>query len=244
MPPRIAFDLDGTLADFAGAYGRIADGLFPGWRGGGAPPADAAADEPTPADAAPDEPAAPDSAPDEPPPPGAAQRLSRRRQEAVWRSIRSTSDFWLTLEPIDPEAIPRLHERASRLGWDTFFVTQRPATAGASVQQQTQRWLAEQGFALPSVIVHAGSRGRLAAALELDFLVDDTVQHCVDALSESAATPILVDAAPDPATAANARRLGIELCAGPAESLELIERAAASGTLRSLARGARRRLRW
>ena len=229
MPPRIAFDLDGVLADFAGAYERIADELHPGWRSSAAPPPDAAPDEQTP-------PAIP--------PPGAAQRLSRRRQDAVWRSIRSTPDFWLTLEPIDPEAIPRLQERALRLGWDTFFVTQRPATAGAAVQRQTQLWLVEQGFALPSVIVHTESRGRLAAALELDFLVDDTVQHCVDTVSASAATPILVDAEPDPATGANARRLGIELCAGPAESLALIEQAAASGTLRSLARRARRRIGW
>ena len=222
---RIAFDLDGVLADFAGAYERIAQRLFPA-----APPD---------TDAAPDE-----REPSAAPPPGAAPRLSHRRQHAVWKSIRSTPDFWTTLEPIDPEAIPRLAERASRLGWDTFFVTQRPATAGAAVQRQTQRWLVEQGFALPSVITHAGSRGRLAAALELDFLVDDTLQHCVDAVSESAATPILVDADPDRTTEVNARRLGIELCAGLAESLALIERAAASGTLRSLARSARRRIGW
>ena len=29
MPPRIAFDLDGVLADFGAAYGRVADSLFP-----------------------------------------------------------------------------------------------------------------------------------------------------------------------------------------------------------------------
>ena len=216
------------LADFAGAYERIADGLFPGWRSSAAPP-DAAADNGEPSVA---------------PPRGAALRLSRRRRDAVWKSIRSTPDFWTSLEPIDPEAIPRIAERASRVGWDIFFVTQRPATAGAAVQRQTQRWLVEQGFELPSVIVHTESRGLLAAALELDFLVDDTVQHCVDAVSASAATPILVDAEPDPATEANARRLGIELCAGPAESLALIEQAAASGALRSLARSARRRIGW
>ena len=119
-------------------------------------------------------------------------RLSPRRRDRVWREIRSTPDFWLTLDPVDPAVVARLHERAADRRWETFFVTQRPATAGDTVQRQTQRWLVGQGFALPSVVVHDGSRGRLAAALELDFLVDDTVRHCVDVVSQSSAKAVLV----------------------------------------------------
>ena len=226
---RVAFDLDGVLANFSGAYERIADELFPGWRSKTAAPASAVSAEGPPSRELGKE---------------AVGRLSRRRRRDVWNRLRSTHDFWLTLDPIDPEAIPRLQERALHLGWETFFITQRPATVGSTVQLQTQRWLAEHGFALPTVIVHMGSRGRLAAALELDILVDDTVQHCVDALSASSATPILVNAEPDPVTSANARQLGFEICAGPCESLDLIERAAASGTLRSLVRVGRDRLGW
>ena len=221
---RVAFDLDGVLADFAGAYERIADELFSDWRHSAN--------------------TSPDSASSEDPPPGdiggePARRLSPGRQADVWKRLRATVDFWLTLDPIDPVAIAQIQEQAAHSGWDVFFVTQRPTTAGSTVQVQTQRWLVEQGFALPSVIVHTGSRGRLAAALDLDFLVDDTVQHCVDALSLTDATPILVNAQPDPVTDGNARRLGIEVCTGPRESLELIGRASARGKLRSLVGSAR-----
>ena len=138
--------------------------------------------------------------------------------------------------------VARLHERAADRRWETFFVTQRPATAGDTVQRQTQRWLVGQGFALPSVVVHDGSRGRLAAALELDFLVDDTVRHCVDVVSQSSAKAVLVAPDADAATEVNARRLGIEVCRGPAAALDLID-AASSGRLTAFFRRARRAIR-
>ena len=47
--------------------------------------------------------------------------------------------------------------------WEVFFITQRPATEGQTVQRQTQRWLVEQGFDLPSVLVISGSRRRRRA---------------------------------------------------------------------------------
>ena len=54
------------------------------------------------------------------------------------------------------------------------FITQRPGTAGATVQRQTQRWLVHHGFDMPSVLVIAGSRGAAANALRLTHLIDDT----------------------------------------------------------------------
>ena len=64
--------------------------------------------------------------------------------------------------------------------WEVFFITQRPFTDGETVQRQTQRWLVAQGFDLPSVLVLRGSRGAAAAALGLDYHVDDRPQNCVD----------------------------------------------------------------
>lgn len=229
MPPRIAFDLDGVLADFGAAYGRVADSLFPEGRGQRTAATDAGTSESredrrrdAPADGPTDEPGA------EPAAERASareRRSSARRRNRVWKAIRSTPDFWLTLDPIDPDVVPRLHERAVDGRWELFFVTQRPATAGDTVQRQTQRWLVEQGFELPSVVVHEASRGALAAALELDALVDDTVEHCVDVISQSSARAILVAPERDEATEANARRLGIEICAGPAASVDLLDAA-------------------
>lgn len=192
---RIAFDLDGVLADFAAAYGAIARRLLPR-------PADGvlglsaagSQDGPVPV------------------------RVERR----IWREIQSTENFWTTLDPIEPDTITSIHERAVRYRWDTFFVTQRPATAGDTVQRQTQRWLVEQGFPLPAVIAHRGPRGPLAAALELDFLVDDTVAHCVDVLDLSRTRPILVCRKPDAVAETNAERLGFATCRSVTEALDVI----------------------
>ena len=78
--------------------------------------------------------------------------------------------------------------------WEVFFITQRPATDGDTVQRQTQHWLVAQGFDLPSVLVIAGSRGAAAGALRLDYHVDDSQQNCLDVMAASGARPILIAA--------------------------------------------------
>ena len=152
-------------------------------------------------------------------------RLSRRQQRLVWKKSRSTPNFWTTLQPVEPGLIRRIDELATRHRWEVFFVTKRPATAGDTVQRQTQRWLVQHGFVLPSVLVTAGSRGKVADALDLDFLVDDTVQHCVNVIAESMAKPILIRPEEDVATEKTAKRLGIAVCRSVAESLDLLDRA-------------------
>ena len=204
---RIAFDLDGVLADFSGAYGAAAQRVRrrADDANAGGDPAVAAV-------------VASDCAVASPAP-------DRQDHEDVWRAIRALPDFWTTLQPLEPDAVHRLQVLAVRHLWETFFVTQRPATAGDTVQRQTQQWLVEQGFALPSVIVHGGSRGELAAALDLDFLVDDTVEHCVNTVAESAARPILISRDEDALVEANAPRLGITVCRTVAQALDLLEQA-------------------
>lgn len=192
---RIAFDLDGVLADFAAAYEAIARRLQP---------------RPAASVLGLSESRSQDGA--------APARLERR----VWRAIQATEDFWTTLDPIEPGVIESICEQAVRHRWDTFFVTQRPGTAGDTVQRQTQRWLVKQGFPLPAVIVDRGPRGRLAAALELDFLVDDAVEHCVDVLDVSRTKPVFVCRKPDAVAETNAARLEIVTCRGVTEALSLI----------------------
>src|SRR5262249_11790929 len=108
---------------------------------------------------------------------------------------------------------------------EVFFITQRPATLGDTVQRQTQRWLVQQGFELPSVLVVPGARGAAAAAFSLDYHVDDSPKNCIDVKSESSAKPILIVDSDDKETPATARRLGIRTATSIAEALDALEQA-------------------
>jgi hypothetical protein len=207
MPLRIGFDLDGVLADFASAFHAVETRLF------GTAPA-----------SAPDEPG--DEEDRQSVPQGGASTPSAgrsRTREAIWRQIASTEDFWTTLQPTDAAAVRRIHDLMLRHRWEVFFITQRPATRGDTVQRQTQRWLVAQGFDLPSVLVIAGSRGAAAGALRLDYLIDDSATNCLDVLSDSSARPILIVGATDSPTARRARSLGIGVAGSIGDAIDLLE---------------------
>jgi phosphoglycolate phosphatase-like HAD superfamily hydrolase len=155
-------------------------------------------------------------------------RALERKRELVWRAIETTENFWTTLRPLDESAPARIQALAARHRWEIFFITQRPDTAGDTVQRQTQRWLAARGFDLPSVIVAHDSRGKVAAALQLDYLVDDTAKNCVDVIAESKTRPILIARNATRPVQVNARALGIGIAASIGDALDLLERAQAA----------------
>jgi hypothetical protein len=220
MPLRIAFDLDGTLADFESAYRRYAE------RFAGTAEADANAVEPetreieerTLAAHGEKTAAAPRSLP------------VRRRLDDVWDAIEATPNFWTSLRPLEPGVITRIRELAEQHRWEVFFITQRPATEGDTVQRQTQRWLIQQGFDMPSVIVLSGARGKLAAALQLDYLVDDSAKNGVDVISDSKARVLLVVRDADNTSEASARRLGLGVVRSISDALEILEHATEATT--------------
>ena len=223
MPLRIGFDMDGVLADFATAFHEVELRLF----GPGTPisPGQPEKEE---------EHQSEKDAADETRTRIAASREQRRRRDLIWRSIQSTPDFWATLREIEPGSVKRIHELMLRHRWEVFFITQRPATQGDTVQRQTQRWLVEQGFDLPSVLVIGGSRGAAAGALRLDYHVDDSAQNCIDVISDSRAKPLLiVDDEHDDIIAA-ARKLGIGVVPGITACLDVLNQATLAQTQPSL----------
>ena len=135
--------------------------------------------------------------------------LTPRQRHRLWRHVASVPSFWESLTEVEPGAVARLASVVVAYRWEVLFLTKRPDSVGPSVQLQTQRWLEAHGYTLPSVFVVQGSRGRVADALGLDFVVDDRPENCVDVLADSKARPILVWREDKQALPASARRLGI-----------------------------------
>ena len=231
---RIAVDLDGTLADLSTAFHEIEDRLFGPYEAEHTQPQPEAREEEQEAE----QKAAQESGgtanigtPSGGTDAAAARerlaqaRAMRRHNDVIWHAIESTPDFWTTLKPVEDGIVRRLWEAAQKNKWEVFFITQRPATAGDSVQRQSQRWLVQHGFELPSVIPLSGSRGKACQALRIDFLVDDTPKNCVDVISDSAARAILITSGVDEFTESGARRLGIVTVKSAADALDILEQA-------------------
>jgi FMN phosphatase YigB (HAD superfamily) len=223
FPLRIAFDLDGTLADLRSAYAEIEERLFEA--------ADLEHEQPAPEAREIEQHGDLEQAPTAGLNPSRSlERQSQARRPArhrdrVWRAIETTPNFWTTLKPTETGAVKRLYQLTDEHNWEVFFITQRPATAGGTVQWQTHKWLVEQGFLTPSVIPLSGGRGRAASALRLDYLVDDTPQNCVDVISDSSARAILLVDSEDPLAEKSARRLGIGTAHSIHEVLDVLVQA-------------------
>jgi hypothetical protein len=151
-------------------------------------------------------------------------QLSRRDQQRVWKAATETENFWEGLPEIEPGLVERLGRMSADRRWEVAFLTQRPATAGDTVQVQTQRWLRRYGFAMPSVfVVPHGARGKVAAALDLHLVVDDRPENCLDVSVESKARAILVWRGAPGLVSRSAERLGIGVVPSIAVCLETLE---------------------
>jgi 5' nucleotidase, deoxy (Pyrimidine), cytosolic type C protein (NT5C) len=230
MPLRIAFDLDGVLADMDAGLVREVEVLFGSTPGG--PPEPGADAAPAALNSTALERSAARSASRSAQPVGRERvqdilpsflglRITARQQKRLWRHVHGIEGFWESLEEIEPGAVARLGAVAADRRWEVVFLTRRPQCGSTTAQVQTQRWLCANGFPLPSVCVVQGSRGRIAEALRLDFVVDDRPENCLDVVLESKAKAILVWR-DDTGLPAAANRLGIGVVRSVHECLDIL----------------------
>jgi len=192
----VGFDIDGVLADFRSAFRDAALRIVRG-----------EVDDFDPVDTPESEsPLAPDDV---------------RR---VWDYIAKTPNWWMEIDAYEPEQIARLYNLTRKAGWEVFFMTKRPPSAGDSVQFQTQWWIERFGFYLPSVLTVPGSRGDVANALRLDLLVDDQLINCVEVVSASPTKAILMQRTHDGGARDHATSRGIGVVSTLADALGVIER--------------------
>jgi hypothetical protein len=233
MALRIACDLDGTVADMNAALQREAETLFgpnvdlrAGMGGPREPPSDAdvsAAAEETAGDPVKKEDVS------------VRRGLSSREYRQLWAHVRNdVENFWATLNEFEPGSIARFHGSARKYGWEVIFLTQRPASAGEPAQIQSQRWLEAHGFELPSVYVVNGSRGKIAASLGLDAVIDDRPENCLDVTTESEAKSFLVWRDPPETAPPGAARMKITTVFAFAEALDKLEALSSAKTASSI----------
>jgi hypothetical protein len=155
-------------------------------------------------------------------PVSAGLHMTARQTRRLWQHVKSVDGFWEGLKEIEEGGVARLAKIATDRRWEVIFLTKRPDTAGATAQVQSQRWLAANGFTLPSVYVVQGSRGLIAASLRLDIVVDDRPENCLDVVVDSKARAILVWRDDEKNLPIAARRLGIGVVKSVAECLDVL----------------------
>ena len=215
MTLRVACDLDGTIADMEGALQREAEHLFGSdvlVRPAGSSHLEAPVDAEAPADGAPQVKVS-----------AGKRTLTSRQLRQLWEHVATIENFWTTLKEIEAGSVARIAELRSGHKLEVIFLTQRPDTAGETTQLQSQRWLAAHGYELPSVYVLRGSRGKAAAALRLDVVLDDRPENCLEVVTESKAKPILVWRDPIDTVPPGAARLGIEAVSSIRDALRRLE---------------------
>ncbi len=211
---RLGFDLDGTVADLHGALAREGRRLFPGID-----------PDSLPQSVSPDqEQASTNGTAEGCETPGFSMTsLSAREQKELWSAVCARTNFWETLDEIEPGSLARLFRIARERRWEVIFLTSRPETLGDTAQAQSHRWLKKHGFDLPSVFVVQGSRGKIASSLQLDVLVDDRPENCLDVAIDSSARAILVWRGGEDRVPGSARQLGIGAVGSIAECLDILE---------------------
>jgi hypothetical protein len=213
--------MDGVVADMDAELLRQAEVLFGRPMTQRTPQRAADPVSATPPETASPEQAAAEAAPDNVPP-LLRMNMTSRQQRKLWHHVESIENFWQTLNETEPGIVARLAAIATDRRWEVIFLTKRPQSAGATAQLQSQRWLESKGFTLPSVYVVQGSRGRIAAALHLDIVVDDRPENCLDVVVDSKARAILIWRDEANQLPAAARRLGIGVVKTVGECLDIL----------------------
>ena len=213
MPLRVAFDLDGTVADMHVVLRREAERLFGAEQLSTAvePTGSAAADTEGEGDATRESTKV-----------MSELHLTSRQQMQLWEHVKTIDNFWCGLPEMEPGIVSRIAQTALQRRWEVIFLTTRPLVAGETIQLQSQRWLETHGFPLPSVFVVRRSRGKVAEALELDAVVDDRPENCVDVAVDSTAKPILIWPGDDRGVPPGATRLGVRIVPTISDALDVL----------------------
>lgn len=106
--------------------------------------------------------------------------LSEAQLNGLWEEIQTTQNWWWkSLAPMAETDALIDASKAFRI----YFITSRVPTIGLPVEDQTAYWLREHFYLTNPTVLVSSQKGPLAAALNLDYFIDDRPENCVDVLT-------------------------------------------------------------
>ena len=106
--------------------------------------------------------------------------LSKEQNAEIWEEIKIAYNFWEYLRPAEGANPNSIQALKALPNVDLVFITARATTLGDTVQYQSALWLdRKMGMQYPTVIVD-NNKGPIAAALKLDYFVDDRPKNCLE----------------------------------------------------------------
>lgn len=118
--------------------------------------------------------------------------LNDHQADEIWREIEATKNWWLKLDKLpNTDELSNLVDR-----FRIYFITSRTLSAGFPIERQTAHWILKHYFIpFPTVIV-SSHKGPLAAALNLDYFLDDRPENCADVATFNPYTEVFLQDAP------------------------------------------------
>lgn len=118
--------------------------------------------------------------------------LTKQEEDAVWKRINSTPNWWLYELPMLPSTqnlttAARHHK--------LYFITNRnQTTVGMPMEEQTAHWLRRHFWIPNPTVIVTKQKGKVVDALELDYFIDDKLENVQDVLANSDAVCYLHEA--------------------------------------------------
>ena len=143
-----AIDLDGVVANYWGAWARLANELYPGILPDGYQPTNLDLPEIDPA-----------------------------KRQAVYDRLHRTFNFWMSLDSHRENVRAIANHRIAHPSDEVYYVTARKPTRGMPVVHQSARWLEMCGIAgIGTAVICShgnGDKHSILEALQIDAYVDD-----------------------------------------------------------------------
>jgi hypothetical protein len=143
----IAFDIDGVLANFTRGFTRIGHQLF------GTPVGDSESQQTWMFEEF------------------TSLGLDKPKCDAIWKVVKTSPDFWATLDPKNVSVMSRINRIANKV-----FITNRP---GLNPIMQSEHFLELWGIENPRVIV-AAEKGEIAKREHVVAVIDDLNTNVID----------------------------------------------------------------